>query len=124
MQNSLKTLDLVEQKFNEVASFLVSGDAVSMEVATLALRDLALELSRLLPIAARTARTGKVYRLRLKKLAGGVQILRENLSRRAAFVDQAVRVLVPTSAPATYSSGGSVYGTAIHQSGAFKVLAA
>ena len=127
MQNLLKTLDLVEQKFNEVAALLVAGDAVSLEVSSLALRDLSLEMSRMVPAVARTNRAtaaGKAVRLRLKTLATRIQVLRENLSRRAAFVEHAVRILVPTPTPATYSGRNSVYGTALQRSGAFKVLAA
>ena len=127
MQNSLNTLDLVERQFNEVALLLASGDAVGLAQSSLALKELMLELAQLAPLAnGASSATGakKAIRLRLKNLGAGVQVLRENLSRRAAFVDHAVRVLVPTPAPSTYSVGSTVYGTAMQQSGAFKVLAA
>ena len=124
MQNSLHTLDLVERQFDEVALLLIAGDAVSLEVASVTLKDLALELSRLVPKNARAKGPGKALCLRLRTLAFRGQVLRENLARRAAFVEHAVRVLVPTAPKSTYSGGSTVYGRAIQQSGMFKVLAA
>ena len=124
MENLLNTLDLVEQKFNEVASLLASGEASALEPASAGLRDLTLQLARLLPQAARGGPTRKTLEPRLRALASGIQVLRENLSRRAAFVEQSVRVLVPMAAAPAYSVGGAKFGSAVLHSGAFRPLAA
>jgi hypothetical protein len=53
-----------------------------------------------------------------------LQILRDNLSRQAAFTHQALQVVVPTPTKSTYGGGSSVYGTVARQGGVQKYLAA
>jgi hypothetical protein len=57
-------------------------------------------------------------------LAAGLQMLRDNLSRQAAFNQQALQVVVPTLPKSTYGGGSSVYGTVVRQGGVHKYLAA
>ena len=126
MQDPIKAqLDLVEQQFNQVAVFLVNGDALQLQTASQALQSLGLELAKLLQTSSQYSPAAKVaLRRRVQSLAAGLQILRDNLSRRAAYTDQALAVVVPVAEKSTYSAGSSVYGSVARQTGAFKVLAA
>lgn len=125
MQDAVKNqLDLVEQQFNQVAAFLASGDAPQLETASEALQALSVQLAKLIQTQASPA-AQKAVQQRVKFMAQGLQVLRENLSRRAAYAGQALAVVVPTMASkTTYSAGNSVYGSVARQSGQFKVLAA
>jgi hypothetical protein len=62
--------------------------------------------------------------LRIKKFATDISNLRAHLIRRAVVVDQALAIVVPAEAQATYGKASSPYGAVARQSGAFKVLAA
>jgi len=126
MQDPIKAqLDLVEQQFNQVAAFLVSGDALQLQTASHALQSLGLELAKLMQTSSQQSPAAKAaLRRRVQSLAAGLQILRDNLSRRAAYTDQALAVVVPVAEKSTYSAGSSVYGSVARQTGAFKVLAA
>jgi hypothetical protein len=126
MSNAMiKQLDLVEQQFNQVAAFLASGQAPELDTASQALHALALELARLLQ-AQTTASvvSQKALRQRVVAMASGLQILRDNLSRQAAFNQQALQVVLPTPSRPTYGGRSSVYGTVARQGGVQKYLAA
>ena len=121
----IKQLDLVEQQFNQVAAFLASGQAPQLETASQALQALTTELARLLPVTATASPASqKALHQRVRALASGLQMLRDNLSRQAAFNQQALQVVVPTPAKSTYGGGTSVYGTVARQGGVHKYLAA
>jgi hypothetical protein len=126
MNNAMiKQFDLVEQQFNQVAAFLASGQAPQLETASQALQALSVELARLLPLPATASLASqKVLRQRVLAMASGLQILRDNLSRQAAFTHQALQVVVPTPTKSTYGGGSSVYGTVARQGGVQKYLAA
>ena len=119
----LNHLDLVEQQFNEVSAVLAEVDPTQLVVASAALQRLASELVDLL----RTAHGDEAMRLtvvqRLKALSQGTTLLRSQLHRQAALVEQALKVVMPGGPVSTYADGGP-YGSAMRQSGAFKVLAA
>ena len=138
-------LDLVEQQFNQVAAHLAAGDALALQSASGMLQDLSVELARLLtnvgpatasPANSKTSKsfqaapknTSQLYekavRQRVRVLAASMQSLRDNLSRQAAFNQQALAVLVPTPTKSTYSGGSSVYGAVARQAGVHKYLAA
>lgn len=117
-------LDLVEQQFNEVASILASDDVSHMAQASAALQALAVELVQLIGPAERLRTAPATDIERIKALSTGMSLLRDNLSRRAAYVNQALKIVVPTPAKSTYSNAGSPFGGVIQQSGQFKVLAA
>jgi ElaB/YqjD/DUF883 family membrane-anchored ribosome-binding protein len=122
---TIKQLDLVEQQFNQVAAFLASGQAPQLETASQALQALTVELARLLQSqATASAASQKSLRQRVVAMASGLQNLRDNLSRQAAYNQQALQVIVPTPAKPTYGSGSSVYGTVAPQGGVQKYLAA
>ena len=120
----LKQFDLVEQQFNQVAALLASGQAHKLDTASQALHALTVELAHLLPLpATASAASQKALRQRVVAMASALQILRDNLSRQAAFNQQALQVVVPTPAKSTYG-GSSVYGAVVPQGGVQKFLAA
>ena len=122
---TIKQLDLVEQQFNQVAAFLASGQAPQLETASQALHALSVELARLLQSQEKASvASRKVLRQRIVALASGLQMLRDNLSRQAAFNQLALQVVVPTPAKSTYGGGSSVYGTVAPQGGVQRYLAA
>jgi len=124
MQDAVMTqLDLAEQQFNQVAAFLASGDAPRLETASEALHSISVQLAKLLQTPSSPA-AQKVVRQRVKTMAQSLQMLRDNLSRQAAYTQQALAIVVPTPPKSTYSGGNSVYGSVARQSGQFKVLAA
>jgi hypothetical protein len=89
------------------------------------LHALSVELARLLQSQEKaSAASRKVLRQRIVALASGLQMLRDNLSRQAAFNQQALQVVVPTPAKSTYGGGSSVYGTVAPQGGVQRYLAA
>ena len=126
MNNAMiNQLDLVEQQFNQVAAFLASGQAPQLETASQALHALSVELARLLQVQESASAAGKkALRQRVVAIASGLQMLRDNLSRQAAYNQQALQVVVPTRPKSTYGGGSSVYGTVAPQGGVQKYLAA
>jgi hypothetical protein len=122
---TIKQLDLVEQQFNKVASLLASGQAPQLETASQALHALSVELARLLQSQEKASAAGrKILRQRIVAMASGLQMLRDNLSRQAAFNQQALQVVVPTPVKSTYGGGSPVYGTVAPQGGVQRYLAA
>ena len=125
MTDSLQShLDLVEQQFNQVAAVLARTASGPLEESSARLQALAVELVELIGPAERLRSAPAADIERIKALAAGMQLLRDNLSRRAAYVNQALQIVVPTPAKSTYSSAGSPFGAVTQQSGQFKVLAA
>jgi hypothetical protein len=120
-------LDLVEQQFTQVAAFLASGDAPRLQSASQTLQTLSAELARLLqasPAIRTPLAQQKILRQRVHAMAQRMQFLRDNLSRQAAYTQQALQVVVPTPAKSTYSGGSSVYGSVARQAGVHKFVAA
>ena len=125
MKKSLANqLDLVEQTFNEVAVVLASGDAEALAQASEALHALAVEMAQILTPVQLMRAADPAQLLRVRALADGMVVLRDNIGRRAAYVNQALGIVVPTAPKSTYSSARSQFGTVIQQTGQFKVLAA
>jgi hypothetical protein len=125
MKQSLQNhLDLVEQKFNEVSVVLANGDADGLAEASAALQALAIEMAELLTPLPRLRAAPAAQLLRIRALSDGMVVLRDNLARRAAYVNQALKVVVPTQPKSTYGSASGPFGGVVQQSGQFKVLAA
>ena len=125
MKQSLQNhLDLVEQKFNEVSVVLANGDADGLAQASAALQTLAIEMAELLTPLPRLRGAPAAQLLRIRALSDGMAVLRDNLARRAAYVNQALKVVVPTKPKSTYGKTSGPFGGVVQQSGQFKVLAA
>ena len=123
-QSLIGLLDLVEQQFNEVSLLLVQGSPQTFVQGCESLQQLSVQLMQLLERRDFAHQRTKAVALRIQALAKGIVVLRAQLMRRAAFVDQALAVVVPTESKATYGNASSPYGAVTRQSGAFKVLAA
>ena len=120
-----RQLDLVEQQFSQVAAFLAAGNAPQLETASALLQALSQELARLLQantLAGPAER--QATRARLHELALGLQVLRDGLSRQAAFTQQSLQVVLPTQPASTYGQGSAVYGGVPRQAGVHRYLAA
>ena len=100
--------DRVEQQFQEVATLLASGDALQLQTASATLQALSRELA--LVLQSTPTPSNKLLRERVKRMAQGLQMLRDNLSRQAAFTQQSLQVVLPRAVQSTYKSGASVYG--------------
>ena len=116
-------LDLLELQFTEVASALVDGNPDAVQSAGARLQQLAVGLVQMADEVGRNRLTAPLRAQRIKALAKRLPALRENLLRRAAYVDRALEVVVPTPPRSTYV-GRNTYGSAMRQSGAFNVLSA
>jgi hypothetical protein len=116
-------IDRLEQQFKAVASLLVEDQPNAITSGCEAVQQLSVELVQTFDSLPPLAVPAPIL-LRLKELSQGITVLRENLLRRAAYVDYALSVVVPTSPKSTYGAATSPYGTLARQSGAFKVLAA
>ncbi len=116
-------LDLVEQQFNEVSVVMVGSDPLALEQASAVFQRLAVEFSCLLEGSAPGALASSETAKRVKSLAQGIGVLRANLLKQAAGVEQALKIVVPVNASATYADSGP-YGAVTRQTGAFKYLSA
>jgi hypothetical protein len=121
--SSAEFLARVEQQFGALSVVLAQGDAAALAAASLGLQNLLTDWAQWLQ-ASGAHLTEPAMRTRIGVLVKGMQVLRQELSRRAAYVDQALRVVLPTPAASTYAAPRSTYGTVVPQSGAFRVLAA
>jgi hypothetical protein len=116
-------IDRLEQQFKAVASLVADDQATALTSGCEALQQLSVELAQTFDSLPPLAVPGPIL-LRLKELSQGITVLRENLLRRAAYVDYALSVVVPIAPKATYGTTTGPYGTLARQTGAFKVLAA
>jgi hypothetical protein len=123
-QSLADLLDLVEQRLNEVSVVLADGHPPALQQACEALQQLAIQLMQLLDRRDFAHQRTPAVGLRIKNFATAIADLRAHLIRRAVVVEQALAVVVPTEARATYGKASSPYGAVARQSGAFKVLAA
>jgi len=103
--STLAQFDRVEQQFKQAAAYLASGDALQLQTASANLHALSAELARLVQASP----PNKILSQRVKILAQGLQMLRDNLSRQAAFNQQSLQVLLPQAAKSTYSGGAKRY---------------
>ena len=116
-------LDLVELQFNEVSSVLKVGDADSIQSSTARLQQLSVELLQLSNGLAAEAVRSQSSVLRVQALARSLPVLREVLIRRAAHVETALQIVMPSVEKATYFGQGP-YGGGIRQSGSLKPICA
>jgi hypothetical protein len=116
-------LDLVEQQFNEVSVFVAEGNPDQIVVASAALQRMLVDFVQLREAMGLQLKVPPGVASRLKALAEGTRMLRAQMYRQAALVEQSLKVVMPSEPEATYADGGP-YGSAMRQSGAFKVLAA
>ena len=117
-------LERLEQRFDAVSSAIVSGDCAALESASSGLRALALEFSDLIESSRAAEPASGSAAARLRCLAQGMVLQRENLARRLASVERTLHALVPATRQATYGTGAGLYGSGARRSGAFGSLRA
>jgi hypothetical protein len=117
-------LDQVEQQLNEAAALLVSNDAQGLADAGSAIQALSVELMQTLRANTQAPAASPTVLHRIQHLASGLNALRENLSRRAAYVDQALRVVLPSPPEVTYTGAAKPFGAVASPSGTLNVLSA
>jgi hypothetical protein len=118
-------LDLLESQLGELSASLVEGNAPGLQDASMRLQPLVVELVRLADAVGRQALGQQGRLIRLRKLSAALGMVRENLARQAAYVDQALALVVPGAQPkSTYAGSNRGYGSPVRQSGAFSVLSA
>jgi hypothetical protein len=116
-------MDLVELQFNEVSAVLVAGDPQATQAAAARLQQLAIEMLDFSERAVERMGVSRLQALRLQALAHGLPTLREGLLRRAAYVNNALQVVLPGVAKHTYADQGK-YASGFRPSGELKVLCA
>lgn len=117
-------LDLIEQQFNELSALLVDGNPSGVQSASAAMQQLAVDLIQMADDIGRTSLLSPSRALRIQTLATALPVLRATLLRRSAYVERALEMVIPATQKATTYAGGATYGTAMRQSGAFKLLSA
>ena len=117
-------LDRIEQQFNELSALLLDSNPRGIEAASVALQQLAVELLQMVEEFGHISLQSSARSARIKTLASVFPLLRGNVLRRAAIVDRALETIIPNTPQSTYAGQAKTYGSALRQSGAFKVLSA
>ena len=119
-----KQLNLLESQLHELAKSLMDGDSVLLQDASTKFQHLTVELLHLVKGSKRISLKTAADTRRITALANGMASFRENLFRRAAYVDTALGLLIPeTKDKATYS-GSRMYGSPARRSGSFNAFSA
>lgn len=114
-------LDLLEQQFKEVFVAVAQDDAVTLQSGSATLQQLAVHFMQMMDGMAPGDLALASRAKRIQALAHGFPVLRESLARRAAYVEQALQLVVPTAPKATYADH-SRYGNGARQAGAFTTV--
>jgi hypothetical protein len=120
-----ETLAQAEHRFNALSVAIVNGDLKVLELASDDFRQVTLELSRFLQRVDPAILRQQSLKMRLKRIAEGMQQQREALHRRMVSVERGLRILLPESpSAATYAQASGPYQSSGKSSGAFKLLVA
>lgn len=122
-----EALSRIEFCASKVSAALVSGEPMALTAASGALQQATVEFSGILHGMALADRRNKDLKFRLKRLSASMAAQREGLIRRTALVGRALNEMVPATCNVTYakaSGPAGPYGSALKQTGSFKVLAA
>ena len=119
-----KLLSRIERQCDAVSFAVSNGNPESLESASIALRQAAVDFSNLLEGLADDVQTDKELKARLKKLSKGLAIQRESLIRRTVVVERALHAMVPATRESTYAQNSGPYAGAGRKGGVFKLCAA
>jgi len=116
-------LDYLEGQLSELAMHLLENNAEHVQHSCTEVHALANSLTQTISRIPRT-QVG-CYRARLQRLAHELAVLREQLARRQAYVEQSVRLLIPGAAQeTTYGAGKGLYAGGSRPSGSLRALMA
>ena len=115
-------LALLAQTLDAASQCLNDGDAQALTQASEALQTTALGLLQMMQ-TTRIPTAHTELSTQVGQLAQRLIALRENLLRRSAFVDRALKVVIPTVSAATYQPAGP-YGAGPRSSGTMNPMSA
>jgi hypothetical protein len=120
-------LSLIEAQLAFLREASLAGDPMQLPPALAELQPMVMDLSQTLHTENSFATHSVLVRERLKKSFALVSSLREGLIRQSMVVDRALSALVPATQAITYGNARSAlrhqpYGTAVRQSGEFKMV--
>ena len=119
-----KQLNLLESQLHELAKSLIEGDPVLLRDASTKFQHLTVELLHLVKGFKRVSLDAAADTRRITALASGMASFRENLLRRAAYVDTALGMLIPEIKDKPTYSGSGMYGSPAKRSGSFNAFSA
>lgn len=124
MQNiSIETqLVLAEQQLNAAVHCLNAGHGHALVQASEGLQATAVGLVQLMQVARSTTLAAD-YASRIGDLAQRLIYLRENLIRRSAYVERALKVVMPAVEKTTYQTHGP-FGSTLRSAGAMNTASA
>nr|WP_295775425.1 hypothetical protein [Rhodoferax sp.] len=117
-------IDLLEAQFQDVSTALMGGDPAAMQSSFAAFQRLTIELVQMADGVERNQLRSPSRMRKIRALASGMVILRENLVCQSAYVERALEVLVPATRQKSTYAGSGVYGSSIRRSGEFAAFAA
>ena len=117
-------LTRVEQALALVGGHLAQGRANDLEAACQTLQAAMLACSRIDPQWLKTLSADRKLQSRLQLIRLGIVQVRESMARRAAGVQRALQILLPTGAVATYGRAASAFGSGTKSAASFTSLSA
>lgn len=114
----------IEQRFAAVSAKLIAGEPQALAEAASAMQQVAVEFFQIAPSLSLSVDTAAALKARVRRLAAGMAIQRENLIRRQVVVQRTLDAILPAAQHCAYAKPGGPYGSVAKQTGAFKVLSA
>lgn len=114
----------IEQRFAAVSAKLIAGEPQALAEAASAMQQVAIEFSQIAPSLSLSVGNSAALKTRVRRIAAGMAIQRENLIRRQVVVQRALDAILPAAQGVAYPKTSSPYSSVGRQTGAFKVLAA
>ena len=114
----------VEQALALVRAHLAQGNVSEMEAACKSLQNAMLAWSRMRAQWLRALPANPPLKLRLEATRIGIAQVRESLARRAAGVQRALQILLPTGSAATYGRSAAAFGSSSKPAASFTSLSA
>ena len=117
-------LSRVEQALERVNAHLAQGPASGLEAACQSLQDAMMACARARPQWLKNLPANPKLKMRLELVRAGMAQVREHTARKAAGVQRALKILLPSSSAATYGRGAAAYGAGQKSVAAFTSLSA
>ena len=117
-------LSQIECQCQNLAVAVSQGAPDEVCVSSTALQKLAVDTAHFFATQPPQALARQADRARLKRVTQSLALQREQLIRRSAANERALKALVPATSEASYAQLAGPYGGAVRQSGAFAVLKA
>lgn len=112
-------LDKVQQQVVIVRDVLLVNDPAQLESSAQRLQLMVADLYRMHEQLVKAGQSPKKLTLRMKELSAALTLLRESLLRKSAYVDQALKIILPENPDATYAPKSGPYSSGLRKSGKF-----